>query len=305
MNWRKLGLIYSPSGEHPQMLTHASNPTPEPLGNGLVRVYFSSRDQDNRSHIGWVDCELTPKPRVVRIAEEPIVTPGALGGFDDSGTSMGCLLQVGGRRFLYYLGWNLGVTVPWRNSIGLAISESPQSPFVKCGRAPIVDRSEEDPYSVSYPWVIADQGIFRMWYGSNLTWGQAHSDMGHVIKHAVSDDGIHWRRDGRVALGGVSEAEYALARPCVVKEGDTYVMWFCARGDQYRIYRAESHDGVDWRRTSLAAELAPTPGSWDGAMTAYPAVLRCEEALYMFYNGDGYGRTGFGLAVSQSLQARS
>ena len=38
---------------------------------------------------------------------------GPLGAFDDSGTSMGSLVPVDGALWLYYLGWNLGVTVPW------------------------------------------------------------------------------------------------------------------------------------------------------------------------------------------------
>ena len=35
--------------------------------------------------------------------------------------TMACLVPVFGKLYLYYLGWNLGVTVPWRNSIGLAM----------------------------------------------------------------------------------------------------------------------------------------------------------------------------------------
>ena len=299
--WRKLGRLFCPTGELAWMRSHASHPTPECVGPNLIRVYFGTRDAEQRSHIGWLDCELTPRPRVVRVATEPIVVPGPLGGFDDSGTSMGCVLQQGDRRLLYYIGWNLGVTVPWRNFIGLAISESAGQPFKKYSRVPIMDRTDEDPFSLSYPWVLEDNGRYRMWYGSNLTWGREHSDMGHVIKHAVSDDGIHWHRDRRVVLGCASEAEFAVTRPCVLKRHGDYHMWFCARSDRYQILRARSNDGLTWDRTSLSADLAPTPGDWDGEMTTYPAVIEHAGAFYLFYSGDGYGKSGFGVAMCDRL----
>jgi hypothetical protein len=32
-------------------------------------------------------------------------------------------------------------------------------------------------------------------------------------------------------------------------------------------------------------------------MIAYPSVIRCEDRSYMFYNGNGFGEAGFGVAV--------
>ena len=155
MAWRKLGLVFVPTGNHPWMLSHASNPTPEWRSGEVVRVYFSSRDARERAHIAWVDLEMTPSPRVIHIADEPVVSPGPRGGFDDSGTSMGCLAQHGEQTFLYYLGWNLGVTVPWRNSIGLAIRQRPDGLFEKYSPAPLLDRNSADPFTLSYPCVLA------------------------------------------------------------------------------------------------------------------------------------------------------
>ena len=52
-----------------------------------------------------------------------------------------------------------------------------------------------------------------------------------------------------------SDDEYAISRPCVVRDADGYRMWFAARGDRYRIGYAESDDGIEWRRDD-----APTLG---------------------------------------------
>jgi hypothetical protein len=44
----------------------------------------------------------------------------ALGNFDDSGVNVTSIVKINGRKRFYYYGWNLGVTVPFRNSIGVA-----------------------------------------------------------------------------------------------------------------------------------------------------------------------------------------
>jgi hypothetical protein len=302
MQWRKLGLVFCPQGNHVWMRTHAANTVAEHLDGDLFRVYFSTRDAGNRSSIGWVDVDLRAPDRVLRVSEHPVIGPGRLGTFDDSGASMAWLTRVGSRRYLYYLGWNLGVTVPWRNSIGLAISESADGEFVKLHEAPIVDRSPVDPFSISYPCVLRDGLRWRMWYGSNLSWGAQQADMAHLIKYAESDDGIVWRRDGRIALPFQSADEYAMSKPCVLKEGGRYRMWYSFRGARYRIGYAESSDGLSWERQDHRAGIdVSEPGwdepGWDEQSVEYPYVFEHRGQKYMLYNGNGYGLTGFGLAV--------
>ncbi len=98
-----------------------------------------------------------------------------------------------------------------------------------------------------------------MWYGSNIAWGAVKEDMRHLIKYAESDDGIHWSRNNAVAIDFSGPDEYAMCKPCVIKDGDCYKMWFCSRGKAYRIYYAESDDGITWRRQTEPASTCPTP----------------------------------------------
>jgi hypothetical protein len=296
MKWIKHGLVFTAGGQREWMVSHAANPVAESLGGDRFRVYFGCRDEHNRSHVGWVEMEIGERVRVLALAGEPVVAPGPPGSFDDSGASMGCLVADGRRRCLYYVGWNLGVTVPWRNSIGLAVSDGEGEPFVKVSRAPIVDRSDVDPFSLSYPWVLREPDRWRMWYGSNLRWGAHERDMDHVIKYAESADGIHWLRDGHVALGLEEPGEYALAHPCVLREEGRYRMWYCHRGEAYRIDCAESPDGRHWVRQAVGG-LGPSAQGWDKEMAAYPCVFRHRGRLHLLYNGNRYGREGFGLAV--------
>lgn len=297
MRWTKLGRVFCADNHHPWMRTHAANAVAEPLDAHLLRVYFSTRDDANRSSIAFVELDIRRPLEVLRISPAPVLSPGAIGTFDDSGVSMGCLVRVGGRRYLYFLGWNLGVTVAWRNSVGLAVCDGADGPFERFSPAPVMDRHHVDPYSISYPWVLVENGLWRMWYGSNLSWGTRQEDMNHLLKYAESSDGIHWRRDGRIAIPFQQADEYAMSKPSVLRDAARYRMWYSFRGKAYRIGYAESADGLVWTRRDEAAGITVSESGWDAESVEYPCVFDMGGQRYMLYNGNNYGRTGFGLAV--------
>lgn len=297
MRWKKLGLIFCPDKNFNWMLTHAANPVAEHLNNDLYRIYFSCRDKFNRASIGYVDIDINTPQKILSLSNMPILTAGEIGCFDDSGVSMSCLIKYGGRRYLYYLGWNLGVTVPWRNSIGLAIADENSDEFKRYSRAPIMDRNSVDPFSISYPWVMKEDGIWKMWYGSNLKWGKDQTDMAHIIKYAESEDGIRWNRKDLIALNFKNLSEYAMSKPCVIHEKGIYKMWYSYRGDSYKIGYSESKDGIRWFRKDSEVGIESSQGGWDSKMIEYPFVFDHKGTRLMLYNGNDYGKTGFGLAI--------
>jgi hypothetical protein len=297
MKWNKLGLVFATGNNYPWMFSHAANPVAEHLHDDVFRLYFSCRDQDSRAHIAYADVDIKPPFKVLKIADEPLLAPGEIGTFDDSGVSLSCIRQFGGRKYLYYLGWNLSVTVPWRNSIGLAIYDPRTGTFQRRSKAPLLDRNDVDPYSISYPFVLEDEGIYRMWYGSNLKWGKDQEDMAHVIKYAESTDGLSWKREGVIALNFKDSSEYAMSRPCVLKQGGRYKMWYSYRGKSYRIGYAESTDAIQWERKDEQVGIDVSDTGWDSEMIEYPFVFDHDSRRYMFYNGNGYGKSGVGLAV--------
>lgn len=298
MSWKRLGVVFLPDGKQPWARSHAALPTPVHLTGNVFRFFYSSRDSEKRSNVGWADIELSETPRVVQAADQPTLSPGEDGTFDDSGVGVGCITQMGDGFALYYMGWNLGVRSPWRNAIGLSVSQSLEGPFERFAAGPILDRSPADPYTLSYPCVLQlGPQDWWMWYGSNLAPAVGNEDMRHSIKCARSRDGIQWTRDGACVIGFASENEYAIARPSVVKLGATLLMCFACRGETYRLGVASSEDGVNWRRLDAAMGLGPSGEGWEREMTCYPALFLHREQLWLAYNGNGYGATGFGLAV--------
>lgn len=300
MTWTRTGLAYTPAGEHPWARSHAQLPTwagPVPGGH---RVLFATRDGEQRSHIRGLTLDLQPDgPHVVSVDPEPILAPGPVGGFDDFGVYPASVVDVDGDLYLYYIGWNPGkVGALFYATIGLAVSTDGGATFQRVSRAPVMGRSDLDPLLVTSPCVLRENGVFRMWYVSGTAWewedGKLQSF--YLIRYAESADGIHWQRDGQVAIGFDGD-ETNVARAAVVRGPDGgYTMWFCtaSRGN-YQVLAATSPDGLDWTRQPGLA-LPPDPGGWEQGATAYPAVLPHGDRLWMLYNGAGYGRDGFGAA---------
>lgn len=296
MNWNKLGCIYKPDGSVGWKRTHAANPVAEHVTGDIYRIYFSARAEDNRASIGCIEIDITNPFQVIDEPNEPVLEIGEIGCFDDSGVSMGCLVSRANKRYLFYLGWNLGVTVPWRNSIGLAISED-GGPFIRVSKAPVLDRNRYDPYSISYPFILVENDKWRMWYGSNKSWGKSQEDMAHLLKYAESDDGINWFPTGEISVNFQNDNEYAMSKPSVLKEDGIYKMWYSYRGKAYRIGYAESSNGIHFVRKDQLAGITVSDIGWDSETVEYPNVFVHKGIKYMLYNGNKYGLTGIGLAV--------
>jgi hypothetical protein len=272
--------------------------------DGQIDVYYSPRDDAGRAHIAVARVQVSgTSGELSLIAHEPdpVFWPGSLGAFDDSGVTMSCLVHTERGTFLYYTGWTLGVSVPFYFYAGMAIRRPGARGFERVSLAPILERNVVDPYLTASPWVLCDNDTWRMWYVSCVGWRLVDGEPQHRyhIRYAESNDGIAWRREGHVSIDFADDSEYAISRPCVVRDEDGYHMWFAARGEAYKLCYAESCDGMSWTRRDELAVLHPAPARWEANMVAYPTILDHDGHRYLLYNGNGYGRTGVGYAVQQ------
>jgi predicted GH43/DUF377 family glycosyl hydrolase len=300
MKWIKQGRLFDlPHDRRGWMVSHAAVPYAEVLQGSRYRVYFSARDRRNRARTGFFDFDLHDPKKILGISATPIIELGPLGAFDDSGAMLSWIINHQNRKYFYYFGWNLGVTVPFRNAIGLAVLENGREMPVKISQGPILDRNTDDPFFVSNPCVLIDNGLWRMWYLSCREWKMEGGKPKHWyhIRYAESPDGIQWKRTGIVCIDFASKAEYAISRPCVIKGRDGYQMWYSYRGKNYRIGYAESADGLHWTRKDSEAGITVSRSGWDSKMIEYPFVFDDNENRYLLYNGNDYGKTGIGLAL--------
>jgi len=298
--WRRLGRLPLETSHAPWAATHAALPVVERVDGDHFAVYMSLRDSQGRARIGRTTLRMPGTPSLAALEPEPVLDVGCLGAFDDSGVTSSCLVTVGDRRFLYYTGWSRGVTVPFYLAAGLAVSEGGGA-FRRVSPAPLLDRSAVDVYLTASPFVAIENERWRMWYVSATEWRETASGPRHFyhIRYATSSDGVAWIRDGTVCIDFASPDEYAIARPWVIRDSDAYRMWFAVRGERYAIAYAESHDGTRWTRRNDGG-LAAAGADWESAMVEYPCVFDWDGRRYMLYNGNGYGRTGMGLAVLEA-----
>lgn len=302
VRWEKLGQIITPQPKLFWNKSHAMMPTPLHVGGDLYRVYFSGRDENNVSHIGWALLDITEPHRILDISQTPVLSPGELGCFDDNGVTPSSIVQINGKIYMYYVGWKPRCTTRFGVVAGLAVSEDGGASFRRVSRAPILRRTDKEPYGVmTAPSVIEDGGVFKMWYVSGTAWADPDLPF-YNIKYAESSDGIVWKQDGHVAIESKDENESALARPCVVKDGDVYRMWYSYKnaGKAYTLGYAESPDGLYWTRLDDRVGIAPSATGWDSEMLEYGYIFTHKGTSYMLYNGNDYGRNGAGLAVMRS-----
>jgi predicted GH43/DUF377 family glycosyl hydrolase len=309
MKWEKKGLIFKPDRNSEWMAHHACVPIADKLNDKVIRIYFGPRDQQGRTTTTFLEVEADNPSKVLYQHDRPVLGLGKLGAFDDSGAMPSCIVNRDGKKFLYYIGWNKGVTVPYRNSIGLAVSHDGGLSFGRVSEGPVLDRTPTDPYFTASPFVLYDEEEqkWKLWYASSTGWTliNGHPEPSYQIKYAESADGISWTRNDMVCLNYIFEGE-ANARPCVLKGNGKYRMWYCFRGSvdyrtdkaqSYRLGYAESRDGRNWQRMDDKVGIDRSDDGWDSIMMEYPCVYEHGGRKYLLYNGNGFGETGFGYAV--------
>ncbi|NOH80820.1 hypothetical protein F0231_13805 [Vibrio sp. RE86] len=308
MGWIKKGHIYKPSGDINFSQSHAQVPVVDyQPKSDTFRIYFSTRDKNNRSLPGYIDVLADNPKKIVNVADKPILPLGSLGTFDDCGVMPSWVVNNGDKKYLYYIGWNVRNTISYHNSVGLAISSDGGNSYEKFSEGPLWDRNYIEPQYSGTSCVLFDNGVWKNWYLSCTEWRIINdkSEPRYHIKYAESADGINWIRKGTVAIDYQSDDEAGIVKASVIKKNGQYFMWYSYRKfndyrtnkeSSYRIGYAESPDGINWKRMDNKAGITISESGWDSQMIEYPHVIKHKEKLLMFYNGNGFGESGFGYA---------
>ena len=301
MTWRKLGLVYRPEGEYEWARSHGSVPTSMMLDDDRIRVYVSFLDRDTIGRIGFVDVDARDPLRVLGVSERPVLDLGAAGTFDDSGVMPVSIVRDEGKVFLYYIGWQRGTRVRYYLFVGLAVSEDGGDTFRRCSQVPVLDRSDGELFVRTAAHVRRDEGRWRMWYVAGDKWIDVKGKQvpTYNMRYLESPDKAVWGKEGRVCLDLEGDDEYGFGRPFVVREGSRLRMWYSIRtvSKGYRLGYAESTDGLQWERRDDEFGLGVSATGWDSEMVCYGCLQDTKHGTYLFYNGNNFGETGFGVAV--------
>lgn len=307
--WNKKGLIYVPDGTLDWSLSHAQVPVAEYLKDeNRIKIYFSTRDKNSRSRPGFIIVDADDPKKILEIGKQPILSLGEIGTFDDSGVMPSWIVDRGNNeKWLYYIGWNVRNTIPYHNSVGLAISKDGGQSFTKFSNGPLWERDYKEPHYSGTSCVLFDNGIWKNWYLSCTEWKVVNgkSEPRYHIKYAESLNGIDWVRNGDIAIDYLDLEEAGIVKASVIKENEKYCMWYSYRSfkdyrvnkeNSYRIGYAESMDGIKWLRKDNSSGIVRSDDGWDSKMIEYPHVVSVKDKILMFYNGNGFGASGFGYA---------
>jgi hypothetical protein len=306
--WNRKGILFDVNKyKNFGITSHASIPFAFNMHDDKFRIFFSSRNEFGKSLPYYIDVNVSNgNIDIIGDISGPILQFGDIGTFDDSGIMPSSLLKVGDKIYMYYIGWNEQVSVSYRLSIGLAISEDNGNTFYKYSKGPILDRSLIEPYFNTAPYVIFDDNIFKMWYVSCTEWilHENKSEPIYCIKYCTSKNGIDWIKNDDICIG-YDDAIHSIGRPCVIKNNELYEIYFSHRKstdyrfnkkNTYKIGSSESNDGINFFNKKMNI-LNPDEIEWDGIMNEYCHVFIHKDLKYMIYNGNGFGKDGFGYAT--------
>ena len=306
MKWNKRGLVYVPDGSMPWAQKYAFPPTPLRVDDDTIRIFLAFCDQNTIGRIASIDVSAKDPSRVLRVSPKPLLDIGEPGMFDENGILPTTVIRVGSELYMYYVGYQLGQKVRYFQFEGLAISRDDGQSFERYSRVPVIDRSDSEPLHRTSAFVMQDEGRFRMWYTAGGQWTVGAGGKAlpiYNLRYIESPDGKEWPRSGTIAVDFVSDDEHALGRPWIVPDGDLWRMFFSSRtrSKDYRLGYAESTDrGRTWVRKDAEVGIDVSESGWDSQMIAYASVIEVDGTVYMFYNGNNCGATGFGYAVLES-----
>jgi len=317
MKWLKLGKIFDPFEHHQFSEYKGYAQSPQVLiFDNFVRIYFSIRKESENgkfvSHIQFIDMDKQFQ-KIITTSQHEVISTGELGCFDEHGIFPINVLNHNDIIYAYTSGWSRRVSVSVDTGIGLAISHDKGETFERVGNGPVLTSSLNEPYLVVDGFVKVFDDIFHMWYIYGTDWTKIDEDTEpertYKIGHAVSSDGIIWEKEGRQIIQDTMDYE-CQALPTVIKIGKRFHMFFAYRStfdfrnnsnNAYRIGYAYSDDLVNWIRDDANVGIDVSSQGWDSEMISYPHVFECEQAIYMLYNGNNFGKYGFGIAKLETL----
>jgi hypothetical protein len=319
MKWEKFGKIFDPNDYQLPDNSKEFAQSPQTLVfDDFIRIYFSTRAVESTgmffSNIAYVDFSKDLK-KVIGVSKNTVIPLGELGTFDEHGIFPINPFKDGDRILAYTCGWSRRVSVSVETSIGVVYSDDNGNTFKRLGPGPILTSSINEPVLVGDGFVQKYNNTYFMWYIFGKTWIKATDTEPparvYKIAYATSLDGINWDKveAKQIVLDIIDENE-CQALPTVVEHNGIYHMVFCFRHASdfrtnpkrgYKLGYAYSKDLQIWIRDDEKLNFSLPDEGWDSEMMCYPHLFKVDDQIFLLYNGNNFGRVGFGLAKLVSI----
>jgi len=306
MKWKKLGHVFQTNRQSEWMSSHAQCPTAILLED-RIRVFFSARLKSQQSLPTFIDVERDNPQKIIEVNSNPVLERGRNGSFDENGIIPSYLIWRDKLLYFYYAGWSQCRNVPYKNFTGLAISSDQGRTFKRFSEGPCLGMNQFDFLSATGPCLIKDNDQYICIYSTGTDWINVKGKQEHtyLMTYATTKDGVNFIPSGKIILQPKDEFQ-AHCKPTIIKLNGTFHMWFSKRGSinfrspgesSYRLGYASSKNMFDWHRNDDSVGIDVSSTGWDSEMICYPHTLKVGNQFYMFYNGNGFGESGFGVAL--------
>jgi hypothetical protein len=296
-HWERLGLVFA-APKTDLIQSHAMLPTPLVM-NDRIRVFIAACDKALRGRVFRVDLDLLDPRRVMSFEPSPVLDLGPRGHFDADGINPSQIIERDGKIFLYYIGWQrLTTSVPYTLFAGLAMSDDAGMTFKKVEGGQILHPTVTEHFFRTAPFVYRQPDGWGMLYigGGEFFDSEAGKRLPtYHICRAYSDDGYRWDKPSNPPLLSPirDQGQIGFGRPVLWHDGDQPCLLVSVRDERgYSFWSVRERDGS----LSWTAPLDGPVGEWESEMTCFGAPCRAGDWEYLFYNGNRFGATGFGVA---------
>ena len=315
MEWINKGSIFNPLNFDLPLGCKEYAQSPQALVfDNFIRIYFSTRSKNEAtgnflSQIAFVDFDLKMET-ILQVSEKPVIPLGELGTFDEHGIFPFSPIKIDDKIKAYTCGWSRRVSVSVETSTGLVISSDKGETFERQGNGPVLTSSLLEPALVGDSFVKKYNNEYHMWYMFGKKWIE-ETDVEpparvYKIGYAKSQDGVVWKKnEGIEIIKSILGDHECQALPTVAYFNNMYHMFFCFRQPTdfrknpkrgYKLGYAYSNDLKTWTRDDENSGFKCSGDNWDSQMQAYPNVFQVGDKVYLLYNGNQFGRYGFGLS---------
>jgi hypothetical protein len=297
--WSTLGLRVAASGSAMSQ-SHAMLPTPWLLED-RIRVFYATCDADLRGRVVFADLARTPPYAVIGVEERPALDLGPPGAFDCDGVNPSQVIAARGAIQLLYIGWRRDVDgAPYTLLTGLAQSRDGGRSFER-RRAPLLPATLTEPLFRTAPFATRGPGGWELLYigGDRFLAGETRPLPLYALRRMRSPRLDRWPAAGEALLApDLSRGEIGFGRPVIWRPETGEPVLIVSRRTRlgYEMLQAPL-SGVEAGRPAFSPVLGDGRDDWDSDMTCFGAPLRVDGRDLLFYNGNQYGRTGFGIAA--------
>lgn len=313
IKWQKLGLIFSlDKNKLPENYIGFAQSPQAVVFENFIRIFFSTRVEEGekmfRSEILFADFSLNLE-ECLNISQTSVIKNGDLGTFDEHGIFPISPYLENGKLVGYTCGWSRRVSVPVETSIGYVISDDLGLNFKRIGKGPILGPGINHPFLVGDAFVRKFNDVYHMWYIYGSRWVKnsknGQPERIYKISSTTSIDGIHWEHNNENIIEDVLGVNECQALPSVIEHSGKYHMVFCYRPHEdfrnkakngYRLGYAYSEDLINWHRDDEYLGLDLPANGWDSEMMCYPNIFCSNNQIFLLYNGNAFGKQGFGAA---------